>query len=472
MAVETFNFTTGPASLPDLGSLAYNGCTFSPLFHTEVSGKIVKDNANRTTKLMEYKLTVEGYVTASGAAAGGNSIGIVASIDIMRSLLQAQGEALTYSGRGFNLLPTTLEVAWGPVPELLEFQPLGGGNSAKVKWEVTFRTPEAPKGTHFPRGSGTAKDFPLLQFNYETVLTYGEDYYSSMVIKGTMEILMNRALSTVNGRKLNTTIDDVRTELDRRIFSGIDLSRFYVTKREYKVARDKRTMEFDVQVDEKPYMDMPENCSVARGSYNVRPAKSGPGLVLWMCTLRATYTVRADYPRRWAWDAFLLLLKLRMYYSRLANKTAPGIRQPQQQQVQQNPQQPERTWFGFARDIAGAVTGGAMGAQGLRNFNQAARQVIEGRVNNDVLPGAWLIDFSFDEPLYKDSKTVTFSATWRLVTTLSHILLASGIWKKVPEKSVIGNNLWALSMADVSGARGVMPNVLDPSKDIIIDFGY
>jgi hypothetical protein len=461
---SNFDYTTGPTSLPDVGNLSYNGCTFSPLFVTNVSGKVVKDNAQRTTKLMEYRLSVDGYVTLNEGA-----LSISPSIDAMRLLLQQQGGALTYSGRGFTIVQTSLEVAWGPVPELLEFQPLGGGLSAKVKWEVTFRTPDKLPGTHLPAGGNAAAQSPLLQFNYETTLTYGEDYYSAMTIKGTMEIPLTRPNNAPNNpasRLLTTTVDDVRVELDRRIFSGIDLSRFYVVRRNYPVSRDKRTMEFDVAIEEKPYMDMPPFCSIARGSYNVRPAKSGPGLVLWMCTLRGTYTVAGSESRRWAWTAFLLLLKLRMNASGFANIPAGD---------NQNAQNPPVAPFGGQGPIAGlGVVFSRQFGLPLADLNRAMQTSIANRVagNQNVAPGAWLIDFSFDEGIYKDSKTVTFSATWRMTTTLSHILLASGIWTKLPEKDTAGNNLWAISMEPFSGALSWAPNYLDPSKDIIIDFGY
>lgn len=462
VAPSSFNFSTGPASLPDVGQCAYNGITFSPLFTTSISGKVIKDEARRTTKLIEYRLTVDGYVTLQT----GNT-NINTSVQMMRRLLQQQGKALTYSGRGFDLLPSTLDVVWGPSPELIEFQPLGGGLSAKVKWEVVFRTPDVPPGSYRPKGFGPATRNPLLQFNYETSLTYGEDYYSSMVIKGTMEIPLNRVSrlegsnsSGANYRVALSNVDQVRQELDKRIFRGIDLSRFYVTRRVYHVSRDKRTMEFDIQIDEKPYMDMPPHCTIARGSYNVRPAKSGPGLVLWLCTLRATYTIAGNQPRRWAWDSFLLLLKRRMDESTLANIPAGPN---QNNQNRQNPQNPGNQVFRFG---AAVLTAGA--SELALNF----RNNLQNRLRTDTSPGAWLIDFSFDEGLYKDSKTVTFSATWRMVTTLSHILLASGIWKKVGEGNKLVGNLWAATMGPISGSTSWLHNYGDLTYDVVVDFGY
>ena len=37
--MATFNFTTGPATLPDVGELSYNKCVFGPLFNT--NGEVI-----------------------------------------------------------------------------------------------------------------------------------------------------------------------------------------------------------------------------------------------------------------------------------------------------------------------------------------------------------------------------------------------------------------------------------------------
>ena len=97
MAVNTINFTTGPATLPDVGTLSYNGGTFSPMFESNISGTAIKDEARRTVKLMEYVLTVDGYVTLEG---GNDSI--APTMANLRRLLTAQAGALTYNGRGFD----------------------------------------------------------------------------------------------------------------------------------------------------------------------------------------------------------------------------------------------------------------------------------------------------------------------------------------------------------------------------------
>ena len=452
MAVTPINFTTGPAIVPDVGVLSYNGCVFSPLFETTASGVAVKDNAQRTVKLMEYTITVDGYVTLKTGAAS-----VAPTTRVLLDLLTAQGGALTYTGRGFDLVlgPGDLvkDVAWGPVPEVLDFQPLGAGKSAKVRWQVKVRIPRAD----------VLYGDNLLQFNYETSVTYGEDGFSTLSMRGTMEIPLTRT-PLQSTRTLTYTVDDFRRQIDSRVFNGIDLSRFQVTRRVFNVSRDKRTLEFDVEVAEKPYMDLPPDCTIARGTYNVRPAKAGMGLVTWLCTLRATYTVRADRPRRVAWLAFLALLRLRMAQSQIG--PVPDV-----------PNGDHNPPIGRVSILKNAILNVISPGRGTIEMykdilERQGRLVQESR-------RAWLMDLSIDEGLYLDSKTTSFSATWRLNSTFNHILLSSGLWRKVPEVAAGppdpnrpgGLNLWKASIEDVAGAESWLPNRLDPKLDIIVDFG-
>lgn len=450
MAVATENFTTGPSVLPDVGILRYNNCLFSPLFESNISGVMVKDNALRTVKYIEYTISVDGYVTLP---AGEQNIS--STMDDLRLLLTAQGGTLFYTGRGFDLNinvnaggfgGSVNDVAWGPSPELLEFQPLGAGRSAKVRWQVKVRIPEQKHGRL------TSIKIPVLQFNYETIVSYGEDGFSRLNVKGSMEIALTRT-PRQNTRTIPRTADDIRDLIENRILSQIDLSRFHITSREFNLSRDKRTLEWSVTAEEKPYMDIPPDCTIARGSFSFRPARQGMGLCTWLCTLRATYTVRSDKPRRSAWFAFLALLRWRMGYSRLGN--IPAV-----QGGVQNPAGPP-----LPLPVRNANTPAQAGDFKWGGFLEVANPLVKEARK------AFLIDLSGDEGLYLDSKTVTFSATWRLVTTFSHILLASGLWRKLLEKDAAGNNYWAINMASVSGSESWLANKVDANLDLIIDFG-
>lgn len=458
MAVDSidFEFTTGPASLPDVGTLSYNGCTFSPLFETQVSGSAIEDEANRTVKYMEYTILADGYVTMPDQDSS-----IDPRMSDLRTLLYQQGGTLVYQGRGMDLTvnpaggggggnSSKVDVAWGPVPRLLEFQPLGHGRSAKVRWECKTRIPEVTAYSISTYTRGGLASIPLLQFNYETSVSYGDDGFSTLSVRGVMEIPMTRSPS-ITSRILTKTVDDVRSQIDSRVMSGIDLTRFQVSRRDFHISRDKRTMMWEFIIEEKPYMDLPEDCTVAHGTYSVRPARTGPGLVMWLCTLRASYTVRGDSPRRLAWLAFLALLRLRMSSSKLSPDLVinnPGTK----------PRGP-----GLFRILSTAGVGPIIDI--LRNY-RAKLQRDNAIVNN--ARKALLLDLSFDEGLYKDSKTTSFSATWRLVCPISHILVASGLWTKVE-----GNDrtLWSTSVSDISGSKSWLRNRIDPKLDVIVDIG-
>lgn len=429
-----FNFTTGPATLPDVGAISYNGCTFGPVFETKVSGNAIKDNAKRTVKFIEYTITVDGFVTLPAGA-----VNIGGTMATLYSMLTAQGGSLVYRGRALDIIANPAEkpndVAWGPIPEMLEFQPLGAGRSAKISWKVTVRlTP--PAVANVPGSLG------ILQLNYETGVSYDEAGFSSLSIKGTMEIPETR-ISQKN-RTVVDTVDSFRRVLEVRILKGIDLGRYHLTRRNFNVSRDKKTMEFDIEAAEKPYMDLPPYCTLAHGSYSVRPVKIGAGLKRWTCTLRATYTVAANQPRKWAYFAFMALMFLRMEESKRA-KDDDGVPPPKNIQEE------------IALEIKNYL-----------KRNQAKTS-----------PRPWLIDYSIDEGQYLDSKTVSFSATWRLICGFDNILIGAGVWRRLPDGGRNQkDNIWAQSMIFNSGlGRSLMgvqswqTNRLDPKLDIIVDMG-
>lgn len=477
-APQTYNFTTGPSSVPDVGTLSYNGCTFSPLFETKLTCKVVPDEARRITKVVEYTLVADGYVTLPDGQTDTSS-----TMKSLQILLTIQGGPLEYKGRGCNLSVNTiaglvlpnlsraqsglLDVSWGPVPEILEFQPLGCGRSAKVQWKVVTRVTEV-----------TAGQTGLLQMNYGCTVEYGEDQFSTLSIKGTIEVPMGYGPGNAPQNKVRTltyTVDNFRNKLEANILRGIDLRRFRMTSRRFEFSRDKRTLEFDVLAVEQPYMRMPPDCTLARGTYNVRPVKAGMGLNAWLCTLKATYTVRNGAPRRAAWAAFLLLVRLRM-------RSADPVKIAEINEKVEDPGILKRA----GRLLPAGLIGGGLEllklgtpVGRLATLGLAAYSFLKGEEEDAAGRGGidnakakvWLIDFTIDEGLYLDSKTVSFSATWRLLVPFQSILVASGLWTKVPEVDAQGRNLWAASMESVSRSSSWLENRLDPKLDVVVDFG-
>ena len=467
--------TTGLAPLPDIGILAYNGVTFSSLQKTEVQLNHVLDNAGRTVKYLEMILTVSGYVTLEQ---GQQSID--ATMRTLYQKLSQQGAQLTYSFKGLGQVfivnspgrnsqtPGGLpnvglfdDVAWGPVTKVIDFQPLGGqinqgvlGNSsftkgALVRWSVTTRI--APN-------AATTADTHVVQFNEEMSILFNEDGYASLSIKGTLEIALRR--DTVDGRGLTQTVDDFRQAFMNKVGNSIDLTRFRVTKRQFDISRDKRTMEWQFLAEEHAPQALPIGMTQARGTMTVRP-QNEISMAPWICAIKCTYVVRGDKDRRLAWAEFLALLKFRMEES----SQDPRIPRPKVAERPDPPRPPN------AFDIATSV-GFALLAYNreLENYNRRMAEINQQIIDAKTL--AVPLYFAFEEGLYLDSKTVTFEAAWRLCVPHDWVMIASGLWRY--DYMVGGRDAkkaWALSMRDVSNWSSWLSERINPAADIIIDLG-
>lgn len=462
MSVQNYAFTTGSAPLPDLGTLSYNTVTFSSLYHTKVSGRWVKDAANRTVRYFEINLEATGVVTRSTPPAA-NVTTTDQALTGMLLLLNQQAGRLEYSGRGFGSKVvindpngTFFDVAWGPVPEVLDFQPLGNASSAYVTWRVTARLNEYPATTSLATKLTNAG--AIIQLTVENDVTYDDEGYSTLSKRGTLEIPLTRA--TPETRSSSTTVDDYRASAIQLLFSDIDLTRFRVTRRHFSMSRDRRTMDFDIQVEEIPPMGDPPGATNARGRFTVRPAHTGgkgivAGFAQWLCSLSITYVIRRDLPRRVAYLAFVYMVWYRMQFSRKAFTGKPGVNTPQ------NTPTPN------------AVNPKAEPVR-LQDFNDQEQfyanlmsRLGRGQLKND--PKAFLVDFGLDEGMHRDSKTITFEASWLLFTTFPFLLQSCGVWRA--DKNAVGGPVWAQAMQDIQGWRSWEPNSFDPESDVIVDMG-
>ncbi len=477
------------APFPDVGQLAYNGVVFNCLFKSKVTGRAVKDMAVRTVKYVEWTIEVDGVVTLDT-----NQTTIDNQMTSIKFLLNQQAGILTYRGRGLGQVVVNTpggalrDVAWGPKPEVLDFQPLGASRSALVKWTVTTclpvlkepkpLPPPGPAGgvvvdTNLVIGDLVAQDIPapvlntppVIQFNEETTISYDDEGYSTLSIKGTLEVPLTR--NSVNDRSVPGTVDNFRHKFMDQVANNIDLRRFRIPKRTFNESRDKRTLEWEFVAEELPPMPLPPGAASARGRYTVRPFKDGPSVLKWVCSLTCTYTIRADQPRWVAWWAFISLMKFRMAQSELGfyPDTLPTDNGDQNPATPPPPQPPgDSPLVEFAKSPIRFFYRRTFGKKAEDGGGAPAAQPQQVR----AIP----IHFGFDEGLYLDSKTVTFEASWILFTSFSHLLLASGIWTAQSSFShEAGRKLWAQSVRNIAGWQGVLANRQVASQDVIVDLG-
>ncbi len=174
--------TTGDTTLPALGKLSYNTVDWSALYKSTLTLDPMPDEAKRATKAVRAKLEVDGFVTLRGTAKSTDS-----QMKTMRDLLAAPAGVLIYRGNGSGNLNVNTpggmqDLEYGPVPKILFFQPLGAGRGAIVRWSVECVIPATSLGINAP----------VMQFNYESQVTYDDEGYSQIAMQGTLEIGVTR----------------------------------------------------------------------------------------------------------------------------------------------------------------------------------------------------------------------------------------------------------------------------------------
>ncbi len=417
--------STGDAPLQDTGRLSYNGVVFSALFRSEISGEIKQDQAGRTVMYCEYTLSAEGIVSAA------DGVPLETNFVQLRQLLEQDGGELSYGGRGFGELVINVvaggpaaaavafstggtnvrDVAWGPKPEVLFFQPLGNGLSAMVRWRCKFTIPEQPRG-----GDG------VLQFSYSCGISFDEDFYSLINFKGVFEVPLTRA--NVGSRVIPTAVADTfrATWLNLKL----DATKYRVKNRSFDESADRRRIDWSYSFEELPPQNLPPGAPRARGTFDVQPIKQSNQTfvllgIMWSCSLKVSYTIRKDLPRRQAMWLFLQLLQFRMNASQLGTHPA---------------------FTGF--ETAGTTVHQSRQAQ------------------------AMLSNFSFHEGLHLDSKIFTCDAQWALFTTFRSMLDATGVWRWPATQRA---DIAAASLQDVAGWKSWLANSFNTAADIIVDFG-
>jgi hypothetical protein len=462
-----------------VGTLSYNGVKFSSLYKSVVRGKVVQDDAKWTTKYVEYSIEVEGFVTlAQGEATTDNTF------EGLRLRLSAAGQALQYTGKGFgdlvvNLPTGVFDVAYGPAPQVVSFTPLGAARGAQVAWTCVTRIPEVPFAANqnppslgSPLSGVASAAGQVLQFSYSASIGYDDEYYGTVSLKGILEIAASR--TPAGGRLVKKTVDSFR-----RSWLNIpyDRRQYRCVSRRFDESEDQRSCTWSYELAQLPPAGLPVGAPKAGGRMSIRPLRPGGGKEgkpvigpFWACTLRCTYSIRADFERRTAFFAFMSLLWFRMWSSLSGVVPDLDFAGQQLQAVAKDflqnallkgagftpPNTPSRA-ISFYTQLAGRQNAAGEQASAILGLNQkaaAARPV--------------LMDFGVDEGVYDDAKSISFQASWRTCCTFQSLLYATGVWRFGPE---VGGLNWAESIVDVSGWRGPLANNVNPAAEVIVDFG-
>lgn len=181
---------------------------------------------------------------------------------------------------------------------------------------------------------------------------------------------------------------------------------FRRTGRDFKLSEDRSTLEFTITDVEIPAESIPLGCVEADGSHDI--SNMNPrDLANWQGRIAASYTVSPDRPREVAWDAFWALAVDRINQTIDANKR-------------------------------------------------------RGKPGNQPL----LTSFRASEGLYGNNRRMTFELTYMFTADLRNVFADAGLWRPVPNTE---NTLWATSVGNIVGNRGLSNLRFNPAEDVIIN---
>lgn len=276
--------------LPAVGTVSYNGYTFSAYAQTKVSLSPVPNEGMTTSKARLFTLQVTDYVQ--------NDSGLDSSIaENIRTLLVQPHGRLEYSGRGFGnplviegeggSTSSQVDLKRGPWPKLTSWTPLGGPRAAVFTWECEAIIPPCEDGL---------TDTGVMAYEYTMTLTQDRQLLTTIVYEGYLEV--PQPVRASNPDVLTRTADFYRHRVNIPL-----LHNFRRENQSYKLNQAKDRLEFtitDVQMAD----PIPDGMVEADVTWSVKESTLGSGK--YECTLRGSYVLSPYVPRYKAMSAFIL----------------------------------------------------------------------------------------------------------------------------------------------------------------------
>lgn len=304
-----------PALLPTIGEIYYNGVTINVFSIFDLSGTSMYDRAQRTVSHVRWNVRISGYIQAA------NSVALDTLSTTYRQKLQRSGGELRFSGKGFGLLSVNSpantrakDVAFGPKPRVLSWKPLGGGNAAKIEWQVEVAYVECEDAI-FEKG--------LMEANYRINYDIDRSGLTRRTISGYGLIPMTRR--NIVDRTLPDNADAYREQLNPTLLPG-----FRRVSRNVSIDESKRQIDFTVVDEELPTFNIPPpgviEVSATHDVSNISTPNPNEdakaNLSTWAGRLSATFEFEKGVDRHLAYKLFFELYRQRTAEARaLRNKT-------------------------------------------------------------------------------------------------------------------------------------------------------
>lgn len=285
--------------LPTVGVTSYNGFTFPEAISARVLSNYEYDDANRTVKYVNYVITIEAIIISDDAPVGVANTDAGANAENIRRRLSEPGKALSFTQQGFGTLEinsgVVKDIAYGPKPRILAWEPIGSNRAFRILWTVETRIPDCYSGS--PVYSNK-----LAQFTFGVTWDIDEAGMTSRTIAGVLEIPVQ-----FRGASISDTADNYRERLEKiPAVSG-----FHRTQN-YTLSEDKRTMHFVVADKEIPSPNAyPAGIVRVSLTQTVNGGLATGGWNMWTVEYAGSVEVAAGYNKSFGWMAILRVLKKR-----------------------------------------------------------------------------------------------------------------------------------------------------------------
>jgi hypothetical protein len=276
------------------GTFEYNGVSLNDgALRLEIAQKPIMDEAQRTVVCIETTITAHTVIQADA--------GTDDSLESIRSALTKQGQALTFANKGFGddlnvndgFAPNSLrDVKWGPVPEVLAWNPIGDDKAAEVTWRVTTWLP--PICTT----NGVVNSKGVMAFNFSMDFAINGKGFTTRTISGYIEIAMTR-----NGGARN--MSDC-ADLYREQIAFPPPNDFKRESQKWTLSADKRRLDFvlvDKQIESRKAY--PPGVLDIRMDHRASWSRANGQAMILRNTITADIEIAAHLPRMMALKIFL-----------------------------------------------------------------------------------------------------------------------------------------------------------------------
>lgn len=278
------------------GTVSYNGYTFPTLRQVTGEMKPEYDGAMRALAYNVYTFNVYFWIWASTESTLSNSF------ENIRNLLSQPGGALSVSGMGFGSINVSgagfgndQDVLWGPKPQLLRFEPLGGNIAIECWWTCQVAINDCLSVSQSPRGR-------VVAFNYEAVYAADERGLSTIGRSGYLQIANSRL--TQNNTSVVTSPDDQWANLVVRVPPG-----FRRTSQQRKIDASRSRLDFQI-VDTEIASDDALPPGITNGSlrFSIENLEE-MNFQLWRFSISATMERLKGLERGWSYRKFFEIVE-------------------------------------------------------------------------------------------------------------------------------------------------------------------